>query len=217
MSAGVWLAAIWVGVLVFPGIPAGGHAGGFEGVIAVNETSEGAVTTQRFYFKGEKVRLDDGENGFTVWDARHREGFYADPEDKSYTVMSSSERNLPDVKSAFEQLTVTKTGKSEKIAGHACEVYLATDTSDGSTSEFCLAKGLSNAALYAMIGGGPAGAGFPAWFHELTKDGGFPLRTVDRDKHGKEESRSEATQIESKRLDESVFAPPVGFRRIEAR
>jgi len=193
-------------------------AGGFEGVITMNESSEGEGVTHRFYFKGDKMRTDSGDSGFAVWDAKKKEGFSADLEDKTYTVIPWRDLALQDAQKLFEHITLTKTGKSEKVVGYACEVLLSKDKSDGTSSELCIAKGLSNSAFLGMIGGDGSGrGGYPAWFRDLVKDGGFPLRQIDRDESGKEESRLEATKVEAKRLDGSLFAPPSGFKRTELR
>lgn len=203
-------------IILWLWFPALAIAAGFEGVITVKETSEGSVESRNFYFKGEKMRVNDGDAGFSVWDAGKKEGFFVDLEGKTYSVMNWSDMNLQDAKTYLANIALKKTGKSEKVAGYACEGYLAKDKSDGSTSELCIAKGLSNNALFGILAGdGSARGGYPPWFRDLIKDGGFPLRQLDRDPEGNEESRSETTKIEAKRLDDGLFLPPAGFRKTE--
>ncbi len=108
-------------------------------------------------------------------------------------------------------MTVTKTGKSDKIAGHACDVHRFKDE-DGS-GEVCVAKGISNPAFYQMITGGALGQSAPPWLRDVAKDGGYPLRTVNRDESGQIESTEEVTKIEAGKLDDGLFAPPAGFKR----
>jgi hypothetical protein len=189
-------------------------AADFEGVITMKGSSDGESTTYNIYFKAGKMRADDGDTGFSVWDAQRKEGLFVDLQDHTFTVIPWHDLTAQNTKKLFDNLTVTKTGKTAKIAGYGCEIYLSKDKSDGGTSELCVAKGLSNAALYGMITGEVSGrGGYPAWFRELVKDGGFPLLQVDRDKSGTEESRLEATRVETKRLDDSLFVPPAGFTK----
>jgi len=46
----------------------------------------------------------------------------------------------------------------------------------------------------------------------MFKDGGFPIKGVDRDDHGKEEVRWEAVKIEKQRLDEKLSLPPADYK-----
>jgi len=65
--------------LVWLALPAVALAAGFEGVITMKEASDGAVQTRNFYFNGEKMRVDEGDSGFSVWDARRKEGLFIPP------------------------------------------------------------------------------------------------------------------------------------------
>lgn len=193
-------------------------AAAFEGVITLKETSGDETETRTFYFKGEKMRVDDGDAEFSVWDAKKKDGFFVDRDDHTYTTMIWSDLGVADAKSVLDDITVTKTGKNGKIAGYSCEGYVAKDKSDGSMSELCIAKGLSNAALYGVLADEASSrGGYPSWFRDFLKDGGFPLRQIDYDETGKEESRSEVTKIDAKRLDDGLFHPPAGFKKLELR
>ena len=205
-------------IMLWCGLAGPSFAAAFEGVITLKETSGDETETRIFYFQGEKMRVDDGDAGFSVWDAKRKEGFFADRDDQTYTTMTWAEMGVSDPKSVLDDITVTKTGKTGKIAGYACEGYTAKDKSDGTMSELCIAKGLSNAALYGVLAADEsARGGYPAWFREFLKDGGFPLRQIDYDETGKEESRSEVTKIDAKRLDDGLFLPPTGFKKMELR
>lgn len=186
-------------------------AGSFEGVVTMKETSDGEAKLQKTYFKGDKMRVDQEEGEYMVWDASKKQGLIVDSKERTVIVIPWPDVKPGDAKKMFEGTTVTKTGKSDKISGYTCEIYLSKDQEDNSTSELCVAKGISNAAMFGIMGGGPSGlGGYPAWFRDLVKDGGFPLRHIDRDESGKVESRGEAT-VEAKRLDESLFAAPAGY------
>ena len=53
----------------------------------------------------------------------------------------------------------------------------------------------------------------PGWMRELFKDGGFPIKGVDRDAKGNEEARWEVMKIEKKSLDERLFLPPADYKK----
>lgn len=111
----------------------------------------------------------------------------------------------------FEGTTVTKIRRRSKVAGYSCEIYVGKD--DDGTSEICVAKGISNTAFFGLLSGDPVGGGgYPSWVRAIIKDGGFPLRDIERDESGKDASREEAIQVEAQRLDDSLFAPLVGYR-----
>jgi hypothetical protein len=101
-----------------------------------------------------------------------------------------------------------KTGKTDKVAGFTCELWLVTDAN--SSTELCVANEPTawfGDALPAM----PSEYG---WAAELMDGKHFPLRMVAS--QGKEESlRLELTRIEKKPLDAAAFQPPAGYRVID--
>ena len=99
---------------------------------------------------------------------------------------------------------ITRTGKTETIAGYSCEHWLIKD--DGVAFDACVAKGLG-----PFFGGeSPMGRrATPAWYEEL-KDGLFPLKVMRGD-----ETVLEVTGIEKKSLDASLFAPPAGYQKMD--
>jgi hypothetical protein len=198
--------------LLWVGLPCLLFAGSFEGSVTMKESSEGKVTQRKTTFKGNKVRIDEPDGDYFVWDMTKKEGFRTNASEKTYTV--GTWKGLPPdlANGAFANTTVTKTGKSDKIAGYACDVYHFKDE-DGS-GEVCLTKGLSNPAFYQMITGGALGQSVPPWLRDLAKEGGFPLRAVNRDETGQVESTEEAMKIEPGKLDDSLFAPPAGYGKL---
>lgn len=208
---GVKLLAIVLSGLVWLGHSSLVLAGSFEGVVVMKRTSDGEVSTHKTYFKGEKMRADGERDGdYMVWDSTTDEGFVVESQERSIMVLSRNHLRSEDVKTMFEGTTVTKTGKRSKVAGYPCENYVGKD--DDGTSEVCIAKGLSNAAFYGLLSSDPAGGGgYPSWVRAIIKDGGFPLREIERGESGKETSREEAIHIKAQRLDDSLFAPPVSY------
>jgi uncharacterized protein DUF4412 len=103
---------------------------------------------------------------------------------------------------------ITKTGKSETVAGYQCEHWLVKDQGEEDTHDVCMAKGIG---AFLTQGGMRGGASEPSWFAELRQGGYFPLKMVD--KSGK--ATWEVTKIEKKSLDASLFGPPAGYRKME--
>ena len=198
--------------LVWLGYPSFVLAGPFEGMVVMKRTSDGEVSTHKTYFKGEKMRADGERDGdYIVWDSTTNEGFVVESQARSMMVLPGNHLKSEDVKMIFEGATVTKTGRRSKVAGYPCEIYVGKD--DDGTSEVCVAKGISNAAFFGLLSGDPVGGGdYPSWVRAIIKDGGFPLRDIERDESGKEASREEAIQVEAQRLDDNLFAPPVGYQ-----
>ena len=212
---GMTLFAVALSGLVWLGCPSLALAGSFEGVVVMKRSSDGEVSTHKTYFKGEKMRADGERDGdYIVWDSTTNEGFVVESQERSMMILPGNHLRSEDVKKMFEGTTVAKTGKRSKVAGYPCEIYVGKD--DDGTSEVCVAKGISNAAFYGLLTSDPAGGGgYPSWVRDIIKDGGFPLREIERDESGKEASREEAMHIKAQRLDDSLFAPPVGYRTRE--
>ena len=111
---------------------------------------------------------------------------------------------------------ITRTGKRETAAGYACEVYHTKDRTDGSSGEFCMAKEIGSAASLDMTSAQAGGASlWPGWMREMFKDGGFPIKGVDRDGYGREEARWEAVTIEQRPLADRLFVPPPDYEKQE--
>ena len=125
-----------------------------------------------------------------------------------------------DMKTMGEKLTptdgkarkgkVTKTGKTETIAGHKCEHYLVGERQD---SDICAAKGLG-----IMLGGQGGGmfAGMPGYeaYGEFAKKGLLPLKVTSL-RSGTTEVVMQATRVEKKRLDASLFTVPAGYAEMD--
>ena len=119
------------------------------------------------------------------------------------------------------------TGRKDHVAGHDCQIHRFQDREG--VMDLCLASGLGKlggaAALFgnptagmgAMggMGGGRAragpGSGAPAWARELARKGRFPLRVAD----SAGTVHWQVTSLERKRLDDSLFAPPAAFQRMD--
>lgn len=203
-----------VGSLLLAGVAA---AADFEGIIVLNETSEGTTVQQQWFLKGDRLRFEeigqDAEKGAMIFDAKKKVMYSLRHDDKVYLEISTAEtpNAAPE---AIEDIVVMKTGAKDKAAGYPCEIYRTTDKSDGSTGEVCMARGIANAAMSAMMSAQAGSTSLlPAWMQEMFKDGGFPIKGLDRDGQGKEEARWEAITIEKKHLDDKLFLPPPDYKK----
>jgi len=213
LRIGALCAVIGVG---FSGL---GMAVEFEGVIHIEETDDESVTQQTWFIKGDKLRFEsvaqDEEKTFMIFDAKKKILYSIEPEKKSYIEIPLE--SLGDgMERATEGMVITRTGKTDKVAGYACEIYRSKDASDGSTGELCVAKGLGNAAMSGLTGSEVGGDSvFRRWMRDIFKEGGFPLRGTDRAADGKVESRWVATKVEKKHVDDSLFVVPAAYAKID--
>ncbi len=203
-----------LGTMLLAGIAA---AGDFEGILVLNETSEGTTVRQQWFLKGDTLRFEetgpDAEKGAMIFDARKKVMYSIQHDEKVYLEISTAApgKAAPDV---VDDIVVAKTGKRDKVAGYPCEIYHTKNNSDGSTSELCIARGIGIAAMSGMMSAQAGGASLlPGWMREMFKDGGFPIKGVDRNSQGKEEARWEAVTIEKKHLDDKLFLPPADYKK----
>lgn len=206
--------------LATTGLSGPGHAGDFEGLIKMRSTAMGTPEKYVLAIKGDRLRLendtDADDKGVLVFDAKTQQGFGVEPDDQMYYVFPMEELPSEMAKKLLDDLLITRTGKTGKVAGHICELYVSKDKADGVSEEVCLAKGLGNPALAGlMTGDARSPLELPAWLLDQAKSGAFPLRVIVRGKDGQEESRLEATKIEPRGLEESLFAPPPGYKRMD--
>jgi len=102
---------------------------------------------------------------------------------------------------------ITKTGKTETVAGHSCEDWdISSDHREGTA---CVAhEGISWFSLPAAVI--PAER---AWMLELLDGKHFPLRFVSYGKDGTtEETRLEITKLDKRSLPDSTFQYPPEYR-----
>lgn len=216
----MWLRRIIAACLAIMGLPWLGDAGDFEGVIRMRSTTMGTPEQYRLYLKGDKLRLENEteaeDKGVLVFDATVRQGFGVEPDDQLYYVFPMEDLPGDMAKKLLDDVLITRTGKTKKVAGRVCDLYVAKGKTDGMSEEVCLANGLGNPALVGlMTGDARSPLEFPSWMLDAAKARGFPLRVIVRSKDGQEESRLEATKVEPQRLDDSLFTPPPGYKRMD--
>ena len=216
---------VLLGCLVFLVLPFSILAGDFEGIVHMKTTHpgfDGAATDMNWYIKGEKARMemlrDEGKRHFMIIDGRARTMLIPMGDKKMYMEMSLDqvdERSQEHLKEALEQHVVERTGKSENIAGYACEVWRITDKDTRKLEqEICVAKGFGRSATFWLDPKQVQRSSQPGWVKQLVDEGGFGLRTVRYDNHGRESSRTETTAIEEKFLNDALFTMPAEYTKM---
>ena len=180
-------------------------AQGFEGTVTMNVTSDnGNAHAMTFMLKGGKMRFEPGGGQVSV---------IIDPAAQRMLVIVNAqhmymESSFADAAGAIQQKVadplIVKTGKFETVAGYKCEDVTATDD-DGKSVTICLSSELGGfrmpAASNPMAPQQESG-----WLAQLGARN-FPLRVK---KDGK--TVMEATAIEKKSLDSSLFVAPEGYQ-----
>jgi Domain of unknown function (DUF4412) len=102
---------------------------------------------------------------------------------------------------------VTKSGKTETVAGYPCDDWTVTNA-DKSKVSLCVAN--TGASFFNLpLSNIPTEN---AWALELADGKHFPLRAISYEKDGAESGRMEVTKIDKHSLDASQFEVPAGYK-----
>jgi Domain of unknown function (DUF4412) len=211
--------------------------GNFEGTIAMKMEGEDKKGAEMTYFlKGPHTRIEvkspDSPEGQAVmlWDLENAKMTTLMPARKMYMTidMKQAAESMKDIakdikKTPDDQDTkfprLTDTGKQETIAGYTCEHWVMGEKQN---MDICIAKGLG---YFGMGGGGgfsslknlvfspkmlAEAAAHPEWVKFL-EGGAFPLKMTSTE-DGKVKMNIEATKIEKKSLDDSLFVVPPDYK-----
>lgn len=180
----------------------GGSSGPFEGIIKMQTTSAYGNGELIYTIKGHMAHLNTGPGTFAIADFKAGTSTGFMPATKTYMVV-----NFKDIASGLNSMTknskVVSTGKTETIAGVKCDYYIVEGPFK---SEMCIAKNFI------------ANGDMSLFFKDVAlpddlKNGGFPLKT-ESEIAGKK-STMLVTSIERKSIDDSVFAFPAGYKKME--
>ena len=111
-------------------------ASDFEGLMLLNETSDGATMQQQWFLKGDKLRFEetgpDADKGALIFDAKKKIMYSLQHDERMYVEIPTGETSqVPPERS--EDVVIVKTGKRDQAAGYSCDIYHTKDKSDGST------------------------------------------------------------------------------------
>jgi hypothetical protein len=211
------------------------RAAEFEGVVAYKMAGKGGLGELTQMYKGMKTRTEVSDGKQTtamIMDMTAGTMTVLMPPQKQYMVMDMKKmgqglggllgmgkKDSGSSGGAASMPKITATGRKETIAGHECEYYVMGDKAE---TEVCSAKGLG----MFMMGQSPMGGGASASLAalgamsanpdavKLFADGFFPLKVVNV-KGGKNEVVMEATRVEKKTLDASLFVPPPDYTEMK--
>jgi len=201
-------------------------AGDFEGVVSSRVASgEGKSFDVLYYIKPDGMRQESslpdnpGQHIVMIVNIPSAKMMTLMPERKMYTTLDLKElQGMGGGQEAhFPKLTAT--GKTETIAGHTCEHYQMGD--EQKNVDMCVARGMGFFGMGGGSGGGlmfsekmkAEAAGNPEWT-KLLEGGAFPLKMTTTD-GGKITMTSEVTNIERKKLDDSLFSPPPDYTEMK--
>jgi hypothetical protein len=187
-------------------------SGPFEGEIVLQVKDEAAQElppTITYDVKGDKVRyVPASANIRAVSDAPAQHVYAINETQKTFQEVDT--KPAADKSKAPPEPKVNKTGKTEKVAGMDCENW--TIDSGDAKADVCAAKGI---AFFELAREPKPGSAQPPWAATLAKENAFPLRVVMHDKGGKEQYRAEATKVDRKKLDDSLFQLPATFKKAD--
>lgn len=221
---------------------ASSSAGDFEGLITMKMETEVQKGMEMTYFlKGKHTRIETNvpstpeAHAVMLWDLEGAKITTLMPSKKMYMTMDLKEA-AEGMKEAAKEMKksrgeeeetkfpkLTDTGKQETIAGYTCEHWLMGDQQN---LDMCVAKGLGYFGMGGQGGGGLAAlknlafspkllaeaAAHPEWVKFL-EGGAFPLKITALE-DGKAKMNMEATMIERKSLDDSLFAVPPDYKEL---
>ena len=201
-------------------------ASAFEGKVDMKMTSgsKGKDTQELSYrIKDERMRMEmpasasgkkkkkggDEPSGAVIMDLKKKEMITLIPEEKMYMVMAIPEPKEESGKKKSGDIDFKPTGRKEKIAGIDAEEFVGK--SDGKITEVWVTKELGKYILQQGAGGSKKSSGWEAF---AQKDGGFPLRVIQRSKEGgPEDFRMETTNVDRSKQDDALFAPPADYTK----
>ncbi|HEX6537017.1 MAG TPA: DUF4412 domain-containing protein [Gemmatimonadaceae bacterium] len=208
--AGIALSALFAIVALLPAAAAA--QGDFEGTVTMRLQQGHEM---QYSMRGGKIRVDmsgQGRQMAMIMDPATHTAIMLMPAQQMYMQMP-----MHDMEGAIaehrEKYQLTRTGKSEVVAGHECAYWhvheKGGDASDD--ADVCIASDLGK--FFAFQNPMRRGAA-PAWQSSLRDADGFPLKIVEvRD--GQPVTTLEVTKIERKSLAPAMFEAPAGYRKME--
>jgi hypothetical protein len=208
-------------------VPAAAQGSAFEGVITSNfyGKPDKPPFEIKSSIKGTHLRQDMNAGGmamYTIMDLQGAKMTSVIPSQQMYMTMDLEKAMAMahPGESEDEPTTpppLTKTGKTETIAGRSCDHYLMGDDQD---MDVCAAKGLGVFAMGSSggMGGGPMGGmslpeGWDQYASQFS-EGFYPLKMEEID--GDERKLiMEVTKIEPQSLSDDLFVVPADYKEMK--
>lgn len=230
--------AVLVGLAGGGVVPTVGSAQAFEGVIHFTIRDEDGKTTDIVQMtKAGKMRMsviESGQESGIIVDSVAGSMTIINGKDKSYMVipremverargMTRGSRRPSTSGADGPKGKITRTGRTETVAGVRCEVYAYDGTDDGHhvTGEACLAKGVG--MLFGRnMGMGMLGGEEPSAMQERVRNWGqigallaqgYGLLKATSYRDGKPSGSIEVTAVQRGAPSDAVFQPPAGYKQ----
>lgn len=213
-------------------------SGAFEGLITSKMNTGGQPMEIKYAIKGSRTRIETQlaaggtQMGAVLMDFTSGTQTMLIPQMKTYTTMNWNEEGgikkmaekMAEKAGSGDSFKATPTGKTETIAGHTCTHWILGDKQD---TDACLAQGLG------YFGGGSDSGGLfdqlrnfalgdkakvalqsNPEFLKFVEGGVFPLKLATIE-NGQPRTILEVTSVERKPLDDSLFAIPADYKKME--
>jgi Domain of unknown function (DUF4412) len=183
----------------------------FEGKVSFNVFDNGNMHSMDYYMKDGKICFDANEKegrGQFIMDPSSKKIMIIMPDQKMYMEMEMpvAKINAETQKEIDKGAEFSKTGETKEILGHDAEKWIYKNGDD--QGEAWLTKDIGSFIWFnnPMMND----ASKPQWMKDLKEGGYFPLMVTENGK-----KVFEVTGIEKKSLDESLFEPPAGFKKMD--
>jgi len=195
------------------------QAQAFEGTLTYRVHGDDGDKTITEWVKGMNIRYDyaegpgGGRDGSMIIDGTAKTRTVIMPARKMYMTVpyDPAARKLPPKDKP--QVTWTRPGKNETVAGVSCEVIHGSRVEDGKTKEanLCVAKGIG---FGGSTGAGPFGEALAEYANLDLKPGEGIVKVTSLDT-GKPEVELELTKVDRRSLAAVDFQPPAGYTKFE--
>lgn len=212
--------------------------GAFEGLITSKMNTGGQPMEIKYAIKGSRTRIETqlaaggSQMGAVLMDFASGTQTMLIPQMKTYTTMNWNEEGgikkmaekMAEKAGSGDSFKATPTGKTETIAGHTCTHWILGDKQD---TDACLAQGLGyfgggsdSGGLFDQLRsfalGDKAKAALQSnpEFLKFVEGGVFPLKLATIE-NGQTRTIMEVTSVERKPLDDSLFAIPADYKKME--
>ena len=192
---------------LFPALSSAVAEEAFEGRVKMKITAGAEIQTIDYFVRGDDIRVElndpRAQGALMLMNVEKKEIRMVMPAQKMYMTMPVPDLDEEEGESAVPQAT----GEKKEILGYTAEKYLIE--LEGSDYEIWATDELG--AFGALDFPGDDKAGFSSPFSRIKGEAFFPLLIIERN-GDREQSRVEISEIEAKKLDDSLFEVPAGYQ-----
>lgn len=208
---------VWAGAFIL--LAAGwARAGAFEGEVDMqmqNNKSDKALL-MKYFVKGNKIRTDietkDGATGGGIYDWQTHQMIMFMDKQKMYMVSELHPEKFH-YNSQGKHFKIHKTGNTQNILGYDCQEW--DYESDDDNGKVWFAPGIGNWWGTQMAAqSDKLDPAQKAMVNMVIEQKLFPMKWESINKSGGVNRTAEATKVDKKSLDSSLFEPPAGYKEL---